>query len=115
MSLDSSESPEEAGAKEPGDEADMLLDQAKAEAVAETVEVKAESPAYIAPGSSPDYIAPGSRSPSKGRSPSPLLALYSQVRGMDPQVTQASLEDSRKRREEEARRARARSRIRYQV
>jgi hypothetical protein len=44
-----------------------------------------------------------------------LSALYSQVRGSDPQVTQASLEDSWKRRDEESRRARARTRILGQV
>ena len=83
--------------------------------MAKTVEVKAESPEYVAPGSSPDYIALGSRTPSKGRIPSLMLALFSQARGTDPHITQASLEDSRKRREEKARRARARSRILDQV
>ena len=89
MSLDSPESPEEAGAAarspspgpnyEPEGEADMLLDQAEAGAEEMPVEVKAESPVYVAPGSSPDYVAPGSRSPSEGRSPSPLSVLYNQV------------------------------------
>ena len=51
----------------------------------------------------------------KGRSPSPLSTLYSQVRGTDPPITQASLEDVRKRREEESRRARARTKILDQV
>ena len=78
----------------------MLLDQAEA------VQINVDSP---------DYVAPGSRSPSKGRSPrSPALtALFSQVcaAGTDPQVTPASPKESRKRREEEVRRAIARSRI----
>ena len=52
---------------------------------------------------SPNYVAQDSKSPSKGRSPSPLSALYNQVRGMDPLLTEASLEDGRKRREEESR------------
>ena len=60
-------------------------------------------------------MAPGSRSPSKGRSPSPLSVLYNQVCGSDPPVTQASLEDGRKWREEESWRARARTRILDQV
>ena len=61
MSLDSPDSPEEAGANarspsldpdyELGEEAEMLLDQAEA------VEVQVDSP---------DYVAPDSRSPSKG-------------------------------------------------
>ena len=79
------------------------------------MEVKAESPIYVAPGLSPNYVAQGSKSPSKGRSPSPLSALYNQVRGLDPLLTQASLEDGRKRREEESRRARARKKILDQV
>ena len=95
MSLDSPESQEEAGATarsplpdptyDPEEEARMLLDQAKTEPQEEPTEVKAESPVYVAPGSSPEYVAPGS-SPgsSKGRSPSPLSTLYSQVRGTDP-------------------------------
>ena len=79
------------------------------------MEVKAESPIYVAPGLSPNYVAQGSKSPSRGRSPSPLSALYNQVRGLDPLLTQASLEDGRKRREEESRRARARTKILDQV
>ena len=105
MSLDSPDSPEEAGAnaRSPSPDPDYEPDdQAKA------VEVKV---------SSLEYIAPGSRSPSKGRSPSPNSALFSQVRaaGTDPQVTPADLEESRKRREEDVRRARARGRILDQV
>ena len=77
-----------------------MLDQAEAD------QIKVDSP---------DYVPPGLRSPSKGRSPSPpaLTALFSQVRTArtDPKVTPASLEESRKRREEEVRRARARSRL----
>ena len=79
------------------------------------MEVEAESPLYVAPGLSPNYVAQGSKSPSRGRSPSPLSALYNQVRGLDPLLTQASLEDGRKRREEESRRARARTKILDQV
>ena len=101
MSLDSPDSPEEAGANtlspspdpdyEPDEEAEMLLDQAEA-------------------------VAPGSRSPSKGRSPSPITALFNQVRaaGTDPQVTPAKLKESKKRREEEVRRARARAPERWE-
>ena len=64
MSLDSPESPEEAGAAamspspdttyEAEEEADMLLNQAETGAVEEPVEVKAESPVYVAQGLSPD-------------------------------------------------------------
>ena len=93
----------------------MFLNQTETRAVEEPVEVKAESPVYVAPGLSPDYVAPGSRSPSNGRSPSSLSVLYNQVRGSDPPVTQASLEDGRKRRQEESRRARAKPRILDQV
>ena len=60
MSLDSPESPEEAGAAarspspdttyEPEEEADMLLNEAETGAVEEPVEVKAESPVYVAQG-----------------------------------------------------------------
>ena len=94
----------------------MLLDQAETKALDEPVEIKAESQIYVAPGSSPNHVAPGpSPSSLKGRSPSPLSNLYSQVRGSDPPVTQASLEDGRKRREEESRRVRARTKILDQV
>ena len=80
----------------------MLLDQA------ESIQVKVDSP---------EYIAPDSRIPLKGRSPSSISTLFQQVRaaGTDTQVTPANLEESRKRREEEVRRARARSRILDQV
>ena len=64
MSLDSPESPEEAGAAamspspdttyEAEEEADMLLNQAETGAVEEPVEVKAESPVYVAQVLSPD-------------------------------------------------------------
>ena len=64
MSLDSPESPEEAGAAamspspdtiyEPEEEGDMLLNQAETGSVEEPVEVKAESPVYVAQGLSPD-------------------------------------------------------------
>ena len=99
MSLDSPASPEEAGANarspsptpnspdyDPGEEADMLLDQAEA------AEVKAKSP---------DYVAPGSRSPS----PSALSALFHQVRGAGPSTpaTPDNLERGRRSREEEGR------------
>ena len=106
MSLDSPDSPEEAGANarspsptpdyNPEEEADMLLDQAEA------IEVK---------GNSPEYSAPGSRSPSIGRTPSPISALFNQVRGAgtDPHSTPKNLKRSRKSREEEGRR---RSRVR---
>ena len=126
MSLDSPESPEEAGAAagspspnptyNPEEEARMLLDQAETGPLDEPLEVKAESAIYVTPGSSPDYAAPGS-SPgsSKGRIPSPFSALYSQVRGTDSLITHASLEDGKKRREEESRRARARTKILDQV
>ena len=112
MSIDSPDSPEEAGANarslspdpnyEPEEEANMLLDQAEA------IEVKMDSP---------EYIAPDSRSPSRGRSPCPISALFKQVRaaGSDTQTTPANLEESRKRREGEVRRARARGRILDQV
>ena len=63
------ESPKEAGAaaRSPSpnptydheEEASMLLDQAETGTLDEPVEVKAESPIYVAPGSSPDYVAPG--------------------------------------------------------
>ena len=108
MRLDSPDSPEEVEANarspspdldyEPDEEAEMLLDQAEA------VEVKVDRP---------DYVPPGSRSPTKGLIPSPITVLFSQVcaAGTDPQVTPSNLEESRKRREEEVRRARARSRI----
>ena len=46
---------------EPEEEADMLLDQAEA------IEAKVDSP---------EYIAPDSRSPPRGRSLSPILALF---------------------------------------
>ena len=75
------------------------------------MEVKAESPIYVAPGLSTNYVAKGSKSSSRGRSPYPLSALYNQVRGLDLLLTQASLEDGRKRREEESMRARARTKI----
>ena len=76
----------------------MLLDKAEA------IKVKVDSPEYIAPD-------------SKGWSPSPISALFRQVRAAvtDPQNTPADLEESRKRREEEVRRARARRRILDQV
>ena len=64
MSSDSPESPEEAGAAamspspdttyEAEEEADMLLNQAETGAVEEPVEVKAESPVYVAQVLSPD-------------------------------------------------------------
>ena len=64
MSLDSPESPEEAGAAarspspdtiyEPEEEGDMLLNQAETGSVEEPVEVKAEIPVYVAQGLSPD-------------------------------------------------------------
>ena len=100
MSLDSPDSPEEAGANtrspsptpnyNPEEEADMLLDQAEA------IEAKVDSP---------EYIAPGSRSPSIGRTPSPISALFHQVcrAGADPETTADNLERSRKSREEEGR------------
>ena len=90
MSLDSPESPEEAGAaaRSPSpdttykaeEEADMLLNQAETGAVEEPVEVKAESPVYVAQGLSPgcrhelQNPSPDSRSRSmtpedRGRSP----------------------------------------------
>ena len=106
MSLDSPDSPEEAGANarspspdpdyEPEEEADMLLDQA-------AIEVKMDSP---------EYIAPGSRSPSIGRTPSPIAALFHQVHGAgtDSHTTPGNQEESRKRREEEGRR-RSRARL----
>ena len=107
MSIDSPDSPEEAGANarslspdpdyEPEEEADMLLDQAEA------IEVKMDSP---------EYIAPGSRSPSIGRTPSPISALFHQVHeaGTNSHTTPGNLEESRKRREEEGRR-RSRARL----
>ena len=103
MSLDSPASPEEAGANarspsptpdyDPGEEADMLLDQAEAE------EVRDESP---------DYVAPDSRSPS----PLALSALLHQVRGAGPSTPHMpdNLERGRRSREEEGRR-RARARL----
>ena len=103
MSLDSPASPEEAGANgrspsptpdyDPGEEADILLDQAEA------VEVRTESP---------DYVAPGLRSPS----PSALSALLHQVRRAKPSTpaTPDNLERGRRSREEEGRR-RARARL----
>ena len=86
ISLDSPESPEEAGAAarsplpdptyNPEEEARMLLDQAATEPQEETTEVKAESPVYVAPGSSLEYVALGSSPGSpKGRSPSPFSIL----------------------------------------
>ena len=107
MSIDSPDSPEEAGANarslspdpdyEPEEEADMLLDQAEA------IEVKMDSP---------EYIAPGSRSPSIGRTPSPISALFHQVHkaGTNSHTTPGNLEESRKRREEGGRR-RSRARL----
>ena len=98
MSLDSPDSPEEAGANtrspsptadyNPEEEADMLLDQAEA------IEAKVDSP---------EFIAPGSRSPSIGRTPSPISALFHQVcrAGADPHTMADNLERSRKSREEE--------------
>jgi len=60
LSLESPESPEEAGAVgrspspdptyEPEEEANMLLNQAETGAKEEPVEVKEESPVYVAPG-----------------------------------------------------------------
>ena len=103
MSLDSPASPEEAGANgrspsptpdyDPGEEADILLDQAEA------VEVRTESP---------DYVAPGLRSPS----PSALSTLFHQVRGAGPSnpATPDNLERGMRSREEEGRR-RARARL----
>ena len=97
MSIDSPDSPEEAGANarspspdpdyEPEEEADMLLDQAKA------IEVKMDSH---------EYIAPGSSSPSIGRTPIPISALFHQVHGArtDSHTAPGNLEESRKRREE---------------
>ena len=69
----------------------MLLDQAEA------IEAKVDIP---------EYIAPGSRSPSIGQTPSPISALFHQVRreGADPHTTADNLERSRKSREEEGRR-----------
>ena len=95
MSLDSPTSLEEAGAGarspspdptyEPEEEARILLDQAAGEPQEESIEVKAESPVYVAPGSSLEYMAPGlSPGSLQGRSPSPLSTLYNQVRGKDP-------------------------------
>ena len=108
MSLeDSPASPEEAGANarspsptpdspgfcrdelyKPGEEADMLLDEAEAAEAGEE---------------SPPYVAPGSRTPS----PSALAALYTQVRGASPRTPDMleSLERGRRSREEETRRA----------
>ena len=64
MSSDSPESPEEAGAAaispspdttyEAEEEVDMLLNQAETGAMEEPVEVKAESPVYVAQVLSPD-------------------------------------------------------------
>ena len=77
----------------------MMLDEAKADQI--TV-------------NSPVYIAPGSRSQSRERSPNrpALTAYYNQVRapGTIPQVNPASLAESKKVREDEVGRARARSR-----
>ena len=107
MSIDSPDSPEKARANarspspdldyEPEEEADMLLDQAEA------IEVKMDSP---------EYIAPGSRSPSIGRTPSPIATLFHQVHGAgtDSHTTPGNQEESRKRREEEGRR-RSRARL----
>ena len=107
MIIDSPDLPEEAGANawsplsdqsyEPEEEEDMLLDQAEA------IEVKMDSP---------EYIAPGSRSPSIGRTPSPISALFHQVHeaGTNSHTTPGNLEESRKRREEGGRR-RSRARL----
>ena len=68
----------------------MLLDQAEA------IEAKVDSP---------EYIAPGSRSPSIEWTPSPISALFHQVRiaGADPHTTADNLERRRKSRDEEGR------------
>ena len=109
MSLDSPDSPEEAEANakspsldpdyEPNGEAEMILDKAEAD------QINIDSS---------EYVTPRSISPSRGQSPSPpaLTAFFSQVRapGTNPQFTPASLAESKKRREEEVRRARARRR-----
>ena len=86
MSLDGPDPPEEAGSNarspspnpdyDPGGEAEMMLDEAKAD------QIKVDSP---------EYVAPGSRSPSEERSTSRpnMTPYYGQVcaPGNNPQVT----------------------------
>ena len=95
MSLDSPDSPEEAGENarspsptpdyDPEEEGNMLLEQAEA------IDLKVDSP---------ECIAPGSRMPSIRRTPSPILALFHQVlgAGADPHTTPNNVERSRKKR-----------------